>query len=116
MDGKALADIIIETKLEALARDNDIEPLVHYIQQTPEQLEEILLDMNLPRDNIPKQKYFCPEKGLSLIEEHIKMVKKEELWIGKDRILLILNDLNECKKIFKYLIGENISWYFAYDF
>jgi len=116
MDGKALAEVLVETKLEALAKDNNIEPLTNYVQQTPEQIDIILEDLNLPTTPKLEQKYFSPEKGMKLINEHIKMVLKEEIWIGKERTILVLEDLYQCAKIFKKLIQQNVKWYFAYDF
>ena len=116
MDGKALADVMIETKLEALAKDNNITPLINYIQQTPEQIEDFCDELNLPKDKLPLVKFFSPEEGLKIIKEHQKMVIKEEIWIGKERTLLVYEDLNRCEEIFKVLITHHVKWYFAYDF
>jgi len=115
MDGKALAEVLVETKLEALAKDNHIEPLTNYIQHTPEQMKEFIQDFDLPENTI-NLKYFLPEKGLDLIIEHKKMVLKEEMWIGKERAILVLEDLHQCEIIFKRLIETQTRWYFAYDF
>lgn len=120
VNGKALAGVIVDTKLEALAKDNDLDPLNDYIRQTQDQIEEFFVnELGLSENEfpkLPKQNWYPPEKGLRLIQEHKELVKQKAMWIGRDRVPDILEDLNEFENAFTKLVEHNVNWYFALDF
>lgn len=127
VDGKALAHCRpseskarggrqTENYLEVLARAAGVRPLMEFISESPEDVQELLdeEDEDLPVIEVPPERWFLASEGLATVRGLLSQLSADP--DGTAESEHVIADLRQFETILARLDAEGVRWHLSVDF